>query len=90
MRIHFAGSPHVLKGCTPLAEFPSLSWLAPDRREAESGLLDLVAGVAEDMERSGKNSRLTRGAPIPGDSMSEFPRRCIVGWSLRPKLREFP
>lgn len=30
-------------------EFPSLSWLAPDRQEAENGLVELVADVLEDM-----------------------------------------
>lgn len=35
-------------------EFPSLSWLAADRQEAENGLVDLVAEVIEDMEHSGE------------------------------------
>ena len=37
-----------------VAEFPSLSWLAPDRQEAEAGLVELVAEVIEDMESSGE------------------------------------
>lgn len=35
-------------------EFPSLSWLAPLRREAEDGLVNLVADVLEDMKESGE------------------------------------
>ncbi|QPK78944.1 type II toxin-antitoxin system HicB family antitoxin [Corynebacterium lizhenjunii] len=38
-----------------VAEFPSLSWLAADRQQAEQGLLDLVAEVVEDMEASGED-----------------------------------
>lgn len=30
-------------------EFPSLSWLAPTRQDAENGLVELVADVLEDM-----------------------------------------
>ena len=37
-----------------VAEFPSLSWLDADRQQAERGLLELVAEVAEDMEASGE------------------------------------
>lgn len=37
-----------------VAEFPSLSWLDADRRQAERGLLDLVTEVVEDMEASGE------------------------------------
>lgn len=37
-----------------VAEFRSLSWLAPNRQEAESGLLDLVSEVVDDMSRSGE------------------------------------
>lgn len=37
-----------------VAEFPSLSWLATDRQEAEKGLFDLVAEVVEDMTQSGE------------------------------------
>lgn len=33
-------------------EFPSLSWLAPDRQEAENSLVELVADVLEDMADS--------------------------------------
>lgn len=35
-------------------EFPSLSWLAPHRQEAENGLVDLLAEVLDDMERAGE------------------------------------
>ncbi|AWB84182.1 type II toxin-antitoxin system HicB family antitoxin [Corynebacterium liangguodongii] len=35
-------------------EFPSLSWLAEDRREALDGLLDLVEEVISDMEENGE------------------------------------
>lgn len=35
-------------------EFPSLSWLAPDRQEAENSLVALVADVLEDMEQTGE------------------------------------
>lgn len=35
-------------------EFPSLSWLAPERSEAESGLVALVSEVIEDMSESGE------------------------------------
>lgn len=42
-----------------VAEFPSLSWLAPDRQEAEFGLLDLVSEVIEDMEQNGEK------VPVP-------------------------
>lgn len=35
-------------------EFPSLSWLAPDRQEAENGLVHLVAEILEDMADSGE------------------------------------
>lgn len=35
-------------------EFPSLSWLAPDRNGAESGLIELVSEVVEDMNESGE------------------------------------
>lgn len=37
-----------------VAEFPSLSWLAGTPHEALSGLLDLVAGVLDDMARAGE------------------------------------
>lgn len=37
-----------------VAEFPSLSWLAPDRQEAEQGLLDLVTEAIVDMQTSGE------------------------------------
>lgn len=37
-----------------VTEFPSLSWLAPDRAQAEAGLLDLVAEVVEDMTQAGE------------------------------------
>lgn len=36
-------------------EFPSLSWLAPTRQEAENGLVSLVAEILEDMVESGEN-----------------------------------
>ncbi|QPK83164.1 type II toxin-antitoxin system HicB family antitoxin [Corynebacterium qintianiae] len=49
-----------------VAEFPSLSWLAPDRQEAEAGLLELVAEVVEDMELSGEEIP----APLGGRSYS--------------------
>ena len=32
-----------------VAEFPSLSWLAPDPQEALGGLVDLVRDVVDDM-----------------------------------------
>ncbi|QGU07170.1 HicB family protein [Corynebacterium occultum] len=35
-------------------EFPSLSWLAPNRQEAENGLVDLVAEVLDDMSQVGE------------------------------------
>lgn len=35
-------------------EFPSLSWLDPERAQAEQGLLNLVAEVLEDMAESGE------------------------------------
>ncbi|MBC3186944.1 toxin-antitoxin system HicB family antitoxin [Corynebacterium sp. zg-331] len=35
-------------------EFPSLSWLAPHRREAEDGLVTLVSEVIDDMEAAGE------------------------------------
>lgn len=35
-------------------EFPSLSWLDPDRGEAEAGLLSLVAEVVEDLQDNGE------------------------------------
>lgn len=35
-------------------EFPSLSWLAPLRRDAENGLVSLVADVLEDVEEGGE------------------------------------
>lgn len=49
-----------------VAEFPSLSWLAPDRHEAESGLLDLVTEVVEDMKQSGEKIP----APLGGRTYS--------------------
>lgn len=45
-----------------VAEFPSLSWLAPDRLEAESGLFDLVTEVVEDMKQSGEEIPAPLGA----------------------------
>jgi predicted HicB family RNase H-like nuclease len=35
-----------------VAEFPSLSWLAPSHAEALSGVTKLVAGILRDMARS--------------------------------------
>ncbi|WP_291314525.1 type II toxin-antitoxin system HicB family antitoxin [Corynebacterium sp. UBA2622] len=49
-----------------VAEFPSLSWLAPGRQEAESGLFDLVSEVVEDMEQSGEEIP----APLGGRTYS--------------------
>lgn len=49
-----------------VAEFSSLSWLAPDRREAESGLFDLVTEVVEDMQQSGEEIP----APLGGHTYS--------------------
>ncbi|MDO4241269.1 MAG: type II toxin-antitoxin system HicB family antitoxin [Microbacteriaceae bacterium] len=37
-----------------VAEFPSLSWLAARRQDAESGLLDLVTEVVSDMAECGE------------------------------------
>lgn len=37
-----------------VAEFPSLSWLAPNPEEAFSGLVDLVREAVEDMAASGE------------------------------------
>lgn len=37
-----------------VAEFPSLSWLDADRQQAESGLLDLVGEVVQDMVSAGE------------------------------------
>ncbi|OFP34849.1 type II toxin-antitoxin system HicB family antitoxin [Corynebacterium sp. HMSC071B10] len=37
-----------------VAEFPSLSWLDPDRSKAEAGLFDLVAEVVADMQSAGE------------------------------------
>jgi hypothetical protein len=37
-----------------VAEFPSLSWLAPDPQEALGGLVDLVRDVVDDMAASGE------------------------------------
>lgn len=45
-----------------VAEFPSLSWLDADRKEAEQGLLDLVAEVIEDMEASGEEIPVPLGS----------------------------
>ena len=42
-----------------VAEFPSLSWLAPDPQEALGGLVDLVRGVIDDMAASGE------AVPVP-------------------------
>lgn len=36
------------------AEFPSLSWLAPDQVDALRGLKDVVAGVVADLKKSGE------------------------------------
>lgn len=36
------------------AEFPSLSWLAPDRVAALRGVEELVAGVVADLKKSGE------------------------------------
>jgi predicted RNase H-like HicB family nuclease len=36
------------------AEFPSLSWLAPSLGEALNGIIKLVAGVINDMRKSGE------------------------------------
>lgn len=36
------------------AEFPSLSWLAPDEIEALRGIKDLVCDVVEDMRANGE------------------------------------
>ena len=38
-----------------VVEFPSLSWLDPDRQQAEQGLFALVSEVVEDMEANGEN-----------------------------------
>ncbi|WIM69480.1 type II toxin-antitoxin system HicB family antitoxin [Corynebacterium suedekumii] len=35
-------------------EFPSLSWLAPDRQEAENGLVDLIAEIVADLQSTGE------------------------------------
>lgn len=35
-------------------EFPALSWLAPERQEAENGLVGLVTGVVKNMAESGE------------------------------------
>lgn len=45
-----------------VAEFPSLSWLDPNRQEAEAGLLELVAEVVEDMQESGEEIPQPLGA----------------------------
>lgn len=37
-----------------VAEFPSLSWLAPTRDEAHAGIMRLVAEVVADMIASGE------------------------------------
>ena len=37
-----------------VAEFPSLSWIAEDRRTAEDGLVALVTDVLDDMGQSGE------------------------------------
>lgn len=37
-----------------VAEFPSLSWLEPDMRDAISGLVSLVDAVLQDMEDRGE------------------------------------
>lgn len=37
-----------------VAEFPSLSWLAPTQSEALQGVVDLVEDVIEEMERAGE------------------------------------
>lgn len=42
-----------------VAEFPSLSWIAEDRHEAEDGLVTLVAEVLSDMQGS------KEPAPVP-------------------------
>lgn len=49
-----------------VAEFPALSWLAPDRQGAEAVLLELVAEVVEDMESTGEE------IPEPLGSRSYF------------------
>lgn len=36
------------------AEFPSLSWLAPDQVDALRGLKDIVAGVVADLKKIGE------------------------------------
>ncbi len=38
-----------------VAEFPSLSWIAEERRVAEDGLVALVEEVLADMEQSGES-----------------------------------
>ena len=38
-----------------VAEFPSLSWLAPTQSEALLGVVQLVEEVVEDMERAGES-----------------------------------
>lgn len=35
-------------------EFPSLSWLADKQNDALSGIIDLVAGIIEDMQANGE------------------------------------
>ncbi|MGO4533844.1 type II toxin-antitoxin system HicB family antitoxin [Leifsonia sp. 2MCAF36] len=37
-----------------VAEFPSLSWLAPTQSEALRGVVQLVEDVVEDMDRAGE------------------------------------
>lgn len=62
-------------------EFPSLSWLDPERAQAEQGLLNLVAEVLEDMAESGEKIP-TPWVSVPILENSTFARRipCTAVW----------
>ena len=62
-----------------VAEFPSLSWLAPTPVEALAGLADVVRDVLTDLAASGEPTPdPCQNAPIRADSWCEFRRRFIA------------
>ena len=70
-----------------VAEFPSLSYLAPTSTEAFAGIREVVADTLEILEEDGREAPEPFSLrPSQDDSTCVFHRNCIVVWFSRQRF----
>ena len=69
-----------------VAEFPSLSYLAPTSTEAFEGIREVVADTLEMKKMAARHPNRSLCVPSQDDSTCVFHRNCIVVWFSRQRF----